>query len=123
MFRELIYAYSRAEAVAECEQFDISGLALGAGFKFPVFLTSRVSNIIEESLIYGANSYEGVIWDILMVLKYQIKIEKAANLITFKVVINWQNEQNKTFDLLAECAPLDIDDPRPAITIMLPAES
>ena len=93
---ELVYSYTKSEAIAVGEQIDITEIATEAGFKFPFFLTSGVNNIIEESLNYGANSQEGVIWDILMVLKYHIRIEKASSLIFFKVVINWQNEQNKT---------------------------
>jgi hypothetical protein len=57
-----------------------------------------------------------------MILKYYIKIEKATNFINFKVVIYWQSDQNKTFDFFAECGPYNIDDPRPATTIMFPEE-
>ena len=81
-----------------------------------------VQALINESLQYGLNDYDGVMWDILTVLLAAIKVNKQGSIINFLVVINWKNRRPKKFDLIAKCGALDIDDPQPAITIMLQGE-
>lgn len=118
-----IFTYTREEAIADGVQFECP-LAKDAGFKFPVFITCGVNNLIEESLTYGLNDFNGVMWDILMVLFATIKANKTTGLkrLSFPVVINWDDKQTKTFTFMSEVGALDFDKPEPAITIMLPDE-
>ena len=118
-----IFTYTRAEAIADGVQFECP-LAKDAGFKFPVFITCGVNSLIEESLTYGLNDFNGVMWDILMVLFATIKANKTTGLkqLSFPVVINWDDKQTKTFTFISEVGALDFDKPEPAITIMLPDE-
>jgi type I site-specific restriction endonuclease len=41
-FGEVIYSYTRAQAVADGVQVDVSKVAAEAGIRFPVFLTRTV---------------------------------------------------------------------------------
>ena len=44
-FGEIIYAYTRAQAVADGYQVDVTKTAQEAGIKFPMFLTRAVMTI------------------------------------------------------------------------------
>jgi hypothetical protein len=119
---EVIYTYSRSNAITDGMQMECK-MASEAGFNFPVFITKGINDLVNESLKYGFNSYNGVMWDMLSMLHAQIKrTQQAADFIKFEVCINWKGNRPKTFILLASIDALDVDSPQPAFTIMLPDE-
>ncbi|MCE3269540.1 MAG: hypothetical protein K0R49_1794 [Burkholderiales bacterium] len=119
---EVIYTYSRADSIADGMQKKCE-LASQAGFNFPVFITKGINDLVNESLKYGANSYNGVMWDMLSMLHTQIKrSQQDTDFIKFKVWINWKGNRQKAFIFVASVGALDVDKPQPAFTIMLPDE-
>ena len=118
---ELIYSYTRADAIADGMQIKCE-LAAEAGFKYPVYITKGINDLINEALEYGANDYNGVMWDFLSVLKAGIRKQHAVDRVQSHVYINWHNNRPKSFHFQALIGALDFDDPQPAITIMLPDE-
>ena len=126
---EVICTYSRADAIADGMQLECK-LASEAGFEFPVFITKGVNDLVNESLKCGANSYDGDMWDMLSMLRSQIRrmqhaaesIKQAIEFIKFRVCINWKGNRPKTFIFVASIGALNIDNTQPAITIMLPDE-
>jgi hypothetical protein len=134
---ELISVYSRADAIADGVQIDLSTLATEAGFKFPVFITQgafaetvSTGGTWEEigdwqtlELPFGQDT-RGRVWDILNVLLWAIRRDAPGSRLAFKVDVygHGGRPRAKTIQLESVCGPRDHDDPAPAITIMLPNE-
>jgi hypothetical protein len=119
-----IHIYTRAQALADGFQVDVSELAKEAGFKFPVFITRAVYDryVAVTPGVEGQDEI-GRLWDILNMLRFAIKQgADVASRIPFCVHVRNDNVGPKPVVLAAECGPLDFNDPKPAITIMVPGE-
>lgn len=65
----------------------------------------------------------GRLWDILHMLRFAIyKAQPDQDRLHFALYVRNDNRRPRLVKLIAICGPLDIDEPRPAITIMLPEE-
>lgn len=118
---EVVSAYTRKNAIEDGQQLNTDNLSAGmskeAGFKHPVYITLSVKKIIDESLRYGFNDLNGVLWDIFTM--FRISARKAAsNAVKFEVLIYWKNNKYKTFTFYGEIGATDVDNPAPAFTIM-----
>ncbi len=58
----VVYSYTRAQAIEDGVLVDISELAKEAGFKFPVAVTCRVFELLNDTYQAG-QSFEGRAWD------------------------------------------------------------
>jgi hypothetical protein len=116
--------YTRKEAVADGVQVDVSKLAREAAITYPVFLTSAVHHnyVSVPDGVYGQDE-TGRLWDILMTLRFAIRRAKGEpKRLPFELYVANDNNEPKLVHLTAVCSALDIDDPQPAITVMLPDE-
>jgi hypothetical protein len=70
----IIYAYTRKQAVEDGEQVDVSTTAAEAGIRFPVFLTRRVfgAYVTVPPNVTGQDE-AGRLWDIVSMLRFQSK--------------------------------------------------
>lgn len=64
---DLIYSYTRAQALADGELIDVTTTAQEAGFKVPVALTAALQHRLTPNEYEKAvgQSYEGRLWDVL----------------------------------------------------------
>lgn len=124
-FGAVIYAYTRRQAVADGFQVEVSKLATEAGIRFPVFLTRTVFDqfvTVPEGV--AAQDETGRLWDILTMLRHAIRRSPAgADRLSFALYVRNDNRKAKLVKIIAVCGALDINDPSPAITILLPGES
>jgi len=124
MADNVIYAYTREQALADGVLIDASALAKEAGFKWPVALTDHLyhSYIVPAlDLVAEGQSITGRLWDLLQVLRYAIANSKDDTYLHFSVLF-----------VMSPCAapiPIEIisvagpsDDRSPCITIMLPED-
>ena len=129
---DVVFAYTRKEAIADGVQFPLSEKFPEAciGFKIPVFCTARVWALI-ESVNENANSLKDVIRDICYVSATEIKRKAMPDQtrMDFEVSITGANltpdsyfNGRPLYKLVALIGPVDIYDPRPAITIAFPDE-
>ena len=120
----IIYAYTRAQAVADGVQVEVSTVAREAGITFPVFLTRPVFDAyVAVPTGVTAQDESGRLWDILWMMRHAIrKCEAGRTEIPVLVFVRNDERQPRLVTLKAVCGPLDIDDPQPAITVMLPDE-
>ena len=121
----IVFIYSRREALEDGIQLDVSKTAKEAGIKFPVFLTRSVFDQF-VAVPSGVTDQDeaGRLWDIICMTRYAIRRARAdASRLPVELYVRNTNEESpELVTLVAECGPLDFDDPRPAITIMLPDE-
>ena len=123
-FGPVIYAYTRSQAVADGFQVEITKVAVEAGIRFPVFLTRAVydSYVTVPPGVAGQDE-AGRLWDVLWLLRFAIrKAQTGQDRLPFALYVRNDNLRPRLVKLVAMCGPLDIDDPAPAITVMLPDE-
>jgi len=125
VFGEVIYAYTRKEALADGYQVkltdDLASLAREAGWKYPVYLTSGVWGLIERAVASKShcNDVNGVLWDIVYMAR--LGRDVAPDTRIFDVIITGTGKK-RNHQLYMQVGATDFDDPAPAITIMLPEE-
>ena len=116
----VVYSYSRKQAVEDGVQIDVSNVAKEAGFKPLVFLTRGVwEQYVRVPEGISDQDEAGRLYDILWMLKFQARRSEGA---TIRFQLHVRNEDAgtpKLVTLKSICGPLDIDDPAPAITVLL----
>jgi hypothetical protein len=125
LFWDVIFTYSRQQALEDGVQIDVSATAREAGIVFPVFLTSAVfDKFVEVPLSADGQDMDGRLWDIVWMLRLTIQSSLGGDpeRLPFEVLVRNDNRRPKLIHLVALCGPLDINDARPAITVMMPGE-
>ena len=123
-FGEVIYSYTRAQAVADGVQVDVSKVAAEAGIRFPVFLTRTVFDAF-VTVPEGVTGQDeaGRLWDIVWMLRFGIiRARPSCDRIPVAFYVRNDNRTARLVKLIATCGALDIDNPQPAITVMMPDE-
>jgi hypothetical protein len=123
-FGEVIYAYTRKQALADGYQVDVSQVAQEAGIRFPVFMNRTVYDayvVVPPGVTCQDES--GRLWDLLWKLRWAVsKSRPGQQRISFALHVRNDNRGAKLVTLSATCGPRDVDDASPAITILLPGE-
>ena len=123
-FGPVIYAYTRAQAVADGVQVDVTKTAQEAGIKYPMFLTRTVwdAYVTVPPDVAGQDE-AGRLWDIVWMTRFAILRAKSGHdRIPVALYFSRDGRKSRLIKLIAQCGPLDMDDPQPAITVMLPDE-
>ena len=123
-FGEVIYSYTRAQAVADGVQVEVTKTAQEAGIKFPVFLTRTVFDAF-VTVPEGVTGQDeaGRLWDIIWMTRFAIiRARPGVDRLPVALYVRNDNTRAKLIKLIATCGPLEIDDPAPAITLMMPDE-
>ena len=121
---EKLYSYTRKDALADGDQIDVSTVAREAGLKFPVYLTRAVwENYVRVPEGVQAQDEKGRLWDVLWLLRCAARRTSGPQM-TFRLHVRNDNRDRMPplVTLKAVCGALDIDDPQPAITVLLPDE-
>jgi len=121
---EIIYTYTRAQAIADGYQIDVSSVAAKAGIRFPVFITRGVfENYVAVPPDVTGQDEAGRLWDVVWMLRFAIrKAAHGQNRLPFALYVRNDNHRPKLVKLIAVCSARDMDDPQPAITVMMPDE-
>ncbi len=120
-FGPVIFAYTRAQAVADGQQVEVTKTAQEAGIRFPVFLTRAVYDAyVAVPPDVAGQDEAGRTWDILTMLRFAIlRSRPGCSRLPVALYVRNDNRRPRLVRLTAVCGPLDIDDPQPAITVML----
>ena len=128
-FGPVVYSYTRAQAVADGVQVEVTKTAQEAGIRFPVFLTRTVYDaFVTLPPVVSGQDEAGRLWDIVWMTRFAILRAKpgvggaTCTRIPVALYVRNDNRAAKLVKLIATCGPLDIDDPSPAITVMMPDE-
>lgn len=128
-FGKVIYAYTRRQALADGQQVDVSETAREAGIVFACYLTRAVwltCVVVPDGV--RAQDERGRLWDVVWMTRHAIRTApnnedgEPLRKLAVSLYVRNTNRAAKLVSLRAVCGPVDMDDPRPAITIMLPDE-
>ena len=136
---DTVYTYTRAQAIADGVQVEVSKIAREAGIIYPVFLTRAVYDkyVTVPAGVAGQDEV-GRLWDIVWMTRFAIirlrsphsprrSLGEGGTLteptrLPVALYVRNDNSKARLIKLIAVCGPLDINDPQPAITIMMPDE-
>lgn len=120
----VIYSYTRAQAIVDGVLLDVSKLAREAGFKLPVAVTAGVwAECIAVPQGVACQDETGRLWDVLMLLRHAIATSSSGgDRVDFAVHVRNDNREGTPplVSLYALCGPGD--DAEPVVTVMLPHE-
>jgi hypothetical protein len=121
---DVLYAYTRSQAVADGVQVEVTKTAQEAGIRFPVFLTRAVYDAyVTVPPDVSCQDEAGRLWDILTMTRFAfLRSRPGCDRLPVALYVRNDNRRPCLVRLTAACGPLDIDDPQPAITVMLPDE-
>ena len=123
-FGDVIYSYTRSQAVADGVQVEVTKTAQEAGLRLPVFLTRAVYDayVTVPPGVIGQDE-AGRLWDLVWLLRFAIhRARPGVQRIPVAFYVRNNNRAARLVKLIATCGPLDINDPQPAITILMPGE-
>ena len=121
---EVVFAYTRAQAIADGVLVDLSKGAEGTlckelGFKPPIAITSAAFAATAGKAAPG-EGVRGKLWDVLYMMRMAAKSAgDKTDRVYFSVRV-WDGEKNELVHLWALCGPGDTPDP--VLTIMLQGE-
>ena len=123
-FGGVIYAYTRSQAVADGEQVEVTKTAQEAGIKFPMFLTRAVfDNYVAVPPDVTGQDEAGRLWDLVWMARFAIlRSHGHTDRLPVALYVRNDNHRAKLVKLIAVCSALDINDPQPALTLMMPDE-
>jgi hypothetical protein len=117
----IIYSYTRTQAIEDGVLVDVSKLAIEAGFKVPVALTSAVhGKYVQVPPAADWQDETGRLWDILQMLRYSIRqYATQQEGLLFSLRVDNGNGARKV--TLKSVRGYD-DAGNPCLTIMMPEE-
>lgn len=128
LFGEVIYSYTRAQAIVDGVLVDVSETAREAGFRWPVAMTSAAwadcvawSEEDNQRQIYQDAS--GRLWDVLWMALNAIRRANGGTQIEYqlyRVPRDGKSAEARLTSLKLVCGPGDAGEP--VITITLPGE-
>ena len=129
LFGDLIYSYTRAQAIEDGVLIDATEMAIDAGFQWPVALTAAAwadcvawSDADNERQAYQDQS--GRLWDVLFMACYAIRTAKNRDqqlpFDLYRIPRNGRATKSQRLTLKLILGP--DDNGEPVITIMLPEE-
>jgi len=128
LFGEVIYAYTRAQAIADGELIDVSSVAEEAGFKIPVAVTRTVweqyvawTDVDTDNQTYQDES--GRLWDVVSMLRMSINSRRDDSVIQYRLYIVPRDGRSRKAKLTTLKAMIHGgDNGEPVMTIKLPSE-
>jgi len=123
-FGEVIYSYTRAQAIEDGYLVDVTETASESGIKFPVAVTRTVWDeyIVPDKISRKhGQSESGRLWDILSLFRFAAKRHQGSSeILYFHVYFIMKEKQKRLIPLKAHIDPGDNSEP--VITIMKPGE-
>jgi hypothetical protein len=120
---ELIFSYTRSQAIADGVLVDVTETAKEAGIKYPTAITSAVFEAyVRVPSGVEAQDEQGRLWDIVWLLRVVIARHPEADgdTLLYTVFVRNDNTDPKPVKLKAVVHPGD--EGEPVITVMLPNE-
>lgn len=120
---DVVFSYSRRQAIADGVLHDVGALAQEAGFRYPVALTATAwaDSVAWQVRGDGSGQSEaGRLWDVLTMARLAVKQATGQTLEFSVLVVPEGGRRPRPLRLKMTVGPGD--DWEPVITIMLPRE-
>lgn len=119
---EVIYSYTRAQALEDGQFIDVSDQAKEAGFKIPAVVTAGVqAYLVPPEGMESYQDYKGRLWDVLWLLRLKIaQGNEDKDLIEYNVSFLMSPRRSELVRLWGHVGPGDQGEA--VLTIMLPEE-
>ena len=118
---ELLYAYTRQNALDDGVLIDATQAAKEAGFHYPLAFTATAwARCVVVPIDCPWQDESGRLWDVLWMLFNAIRRAPDDNPVRFSLQVCNHPSRSEEVHLKAHCGPGD--DAQPVITIMLPHE-
>jgi len=120
---DVIYSYTRAQAIADGVLVDVTETARECGFRISVAVTARVwAEVVTppENARAAGQSEAGRLWDVLWMLFVAIKGSTGGkDTLHYELLVS-DGEKQVTVRLKSVCGPGD--EGEPVLTILMPDE-
>ena len=120
----VIYSYTRAQALADGVLIDVTDHAKVLGFRVPVAVTDHLYNgyvaAVPPSLESEGQSTAGRLHDLLMLAMIAARTNKGTDRVSFKVDFLMNPNRKETVEVIAHIGPGDAGEP--VLTLMLPGD-
>jgi hypothetical protein len=117
---EVIYAYTRTQAIADGVLIDVTETAKEAGFRIPAALTSAAwAECVAVPEGVEGQDEAGRLWDVLFMCHLYARRNGEAQEMLFQLLVR-KTGRTETVTLKAVCGPDDSGEP--CLTIMQPDE-
>jgi hypothetical protein len=129
IFGPVIYAYTRAQAIADGVLVDVTETAEEVGFKLPVAITEALHNCLTPTKADQAigQDYDGRLWDVIWLAAFTIKLaDPGTDTVSFTVElqeVDVKSGQPKKVDLRLRAVCGSGDEGEPVVTIGFPEDS
>ena len=118
---DLIFSYTRAQAITDGVLVDVTETAKEAGFRVPVALTHAAwAECVAVPEDAEGQDEAGRLWDVLWMCRLYSRQLMAGPVIQFRLSVMKEKDRLEVVTLKAVCGPAD--DGSPCVTIMLPDE-
>jgi hypothetical protein len=127
-FGSIIYAYTRAQALADGILVDVTETAKEVGFNLPVAITEALHNCLTPTKADASigQTYDGRLWDVLWLAAFSIKlVDPSMDAVTFTVVqqeVETKSGQPKKVEIRLRAVSGSGDEGEPVITIGFPED-
>src|SRR3974390_3613033 len=122
---DVVYQYTRSQAIADGFQIEVTKPAAEAGIRFPAFITRGVYEqcVAVPPGVTGQDE-AGRLWDVVWMLRFAIIRSQpgTSRLVVALYVRHSDKHPARLTKLIATAGAVDVDDPAPAITVMLADE-
>lgn len=122
VFGQVVYSYTRTQALEDGQLVDVTEQAREAGIRYPVAVTRALwdKHIVPPKKLEGWQDIEGRLWDVLVLFRYRAR---QAHGDRFTFVVLFQEHMNRPpFRRQVKAIVGPGDNAEPVITLMLPEE-
>jgi len=120
-FGEPVFAYTRAQALADGLLVDVSATAQEAGFRYPVAVSAALWSVIRTiPKRHSDQDWRGRLWDVLWMSSLTVRQFQEATRVSYKLILFREGTRRKFVQLVLDCGPGDQREP--VITIGFPED-
>lgn len=116
---EVVFRYTRKQAIEDGVLVDISELAKEAGIRFPVAVTRDLFDVLNDTSA-PCQDFKGRVWDLFMVFRMYVRSGNGDEIHFEPLFLTAGDSKPKPVPMWAKCGPGD--EGEPVITIMLEGE-
>lgn len=116
---DVIYRYTRKQAIDDGVMVDLTDLAKEAGITLPLAVTRAVYSVLEDTSSPGQD-FKGRAWDMLMIFRMHARHAESSEIHFAPLFMTAGSKKAGPVPMWAKCGPGDTGEA--VITIMLEGE-